>query len=294
MASCCSPPVIIAAAFFLVYRDARRGAVPLTTLGLTIWAAAASSVHWLTRPHVFSFLFMAIWLSLLDRPEAGRQNGPLAIAVCDVLWANFHGGFIFGFVACLAYAVSWLVQPPGADAQANIGTQLLRAGGLSFGASFLTPAQAVTGSPCLQFECLRIVARTAADAAGCTSRPAPLARSLAWSSSGLPDFAPGPWLLTSHVLLLVTTAVWRCDHAQHSPFLHRSGPDTGGWDGMVLSGLQLLAGSARISDRFKLGGLRVGDLGNYCSAAFLVATVAARARRYGFDPRRFLWRPRIG
>ena len=55
--------LVIAGAFTLVYAEStRRSGLPVTAILLAILAAAAGSVHWLPRPHVFTFLLLAIWL----------------------------------------------------------------------------------------------------------------------------------------------------------------------------------------------------------------------------------------
>ena len=53
--------LIIAVSFVLVFRESvRRSSSILISLGVTILAAATASLHWLSRPHVFTFLFLAI------------------------------------------------------------------------------------------------------------------------------------------------------------------------------------------------------------------------------------------
>jgi len=77
---------------------------------LSIYAAMAGSVHWLARPHIFTFLYFAIFLIVLERfrhNELGQGRvwqslWPLWIVV--VLWANTHGAFIVGLVLVGLYA----------------------------------------------------------------------------------------------------------------------------------------------------------------------------------------------
>src|SRR4030066_708506 len=52
--------LIIAFSFSVVFYDAmKRSGYPLLSLILTLLAAVTSSIHWLPRPHLFSFLFFA-------------------------------------------------------------------------------------------------------------------------------------------------------------------------------------------------------------------------------------------
>lgn len=96
--------LVIALAFTLVYSDAvRRSGLPLTALILAILAAGASSLHWLPRPHVFTFLLFVIWLERLERVQSGEKVPLWLFPALMLLWANTHGGFIFGFLAWLAY-----------------------------------------------------------------------------------------------------------------------------------------------------------------------------------------------
>ena len=59
--------MVIAVAFTLVYAESsRKSNLPLTAIFLAVLAVAASSIHWLPRPHVFTFLLLAIWLERLE------------------------------------------------------------------------------------------------------------------------------------------------------------------------------------------------------------------------------------
>ena len=55
--------------FRLVYR---RCGNPLVAIVLTAMAGAGASIHWLARPHLFTMLFMVIFMTLaLDCPFRG-------------------------------------------------------------------------------------------------------------------------------------------------------------------------------------------------------------------------------
>jgi hypothetical protein len=132
--------LIIAAAFSVVFLDAaKRSGMPLVSLLITAWAAAASSLHWLTRPHVFSFLLFALWLSMLDRLRRDERQPLWQFPLVMLLWANMHGGFLFGFLALAAYAAGWLVEATRHSASGWTGRKLLLVGAMSLVASVLTP-----------------------------------------------------------------------------------------------------------------------------------------------------------
>jgi hypothetical protein len=132
---------IIAAASVMVYLDAReRSGAALVSLGLASWAAAASSLHWLTRPHIFSFLFLALWLRLLERLRLGQPRSGWQLALVMLAWANSHGAFIVGFLAWTAYFAGWVVERQRHKGSPEIGPRLLLVGVTSLAASMITPA----------------------------------------------------------------------------------------------------------------------------------------------------------
>jgi hypothetical protein len=66
---------VIALTFALLFRLARRKCRNvLIAGGLTIGAAAASSMHWLARPHLFSMLFAVLFYSVLERARQGNRR----------------------------------------------------------------------------------------------------------------------------------------------------------------------------------------------------------------------------
>lgn len=100
---------VIGAAFAVVYADAeRRSGMPLTALFIVILSAAASSLHWLPRPHIFTFLLLAVWLERLDRARQGEEIPLWQFMILMLAWVNLHGGFIFGVLAWFAYFSGWL------------------------------------------------------------------------------------------------------------------------------------------------------------------------------------------
>ena len=60
--------LLIAVTFTLVYRQCLcQSKILLVSLGLTIFASAAASIHWLARPHLFTLLFSVIWIGELEK-----------------------------------------------------------------------------------------------------------------------------------------------------------------------------------------------------------------------------------
>ena len=93
--------------FRLIRRRSRNSLVACALLAV---AVLGMSLHFLARPHLFSFLFAAILLNLLEqRREAGRDVPWIAIPLF-VLWANVHPAFAAGLVILAAYTAGELVN----------------------------------------------------------------------------------------------------------------------------------------------------------------------------------------
>jgi hypothetical protein len=71
-----------------------------------------ASLHWLARPHVFSWLFLisAIWYAERAPKRFGFAQAA-SIAGATALWANLHASFFFAPVIALIYAASHFVRP---------------------------------------------------------------------------------------------------------------------------------------------------------------------------------------
>lgn len=108
--------LLIAATFTLVFARCReRSGSPLLSLGVSILAAAASSLHWIARPHLFTLLLAAIWLGEMERLHRGGRLRAWALAGLMLLWANLHAGFVAGFAIWGLYAAgAWLGGGGGA------------------------------------------------------------------------------------------------------------------------------------------------------------------------------------
>ncbi len=132
--------LVIAASFTVAFADAvRRSRAPVLSLFVAGWAAAASSLHWLARPHIFSFLLLAVWLLMLERVRRGERQPLWTFALVMLVWANVHGGFVFGFLAYAAYLVGWLLEGRRRPDQGWSPQKLLFVGLASLVASGITP-----------------------------------------------------------------------------------------------------------------------------------------------------------
>ena len=73
----------------------KRGVDPLLAC-LTVGAAIAlGASHWTARPHLFSFVAIVLLLRLLE----GEARKPVLLgALLFLIWANIHGGFVYGWI----------------------------------------------------------------------------------------------------------------------------------------------------------------------------------------------------
>ncbi len=101
--------IVIATSFWLVLRAGiqRSGSLMMGLL-VSILAAGASSLHWLTRPHIFTFLFLALWVTFLEQVRRGQSRAWIWLPLTMLLWVNTHGAFIAGIVVWLIYVAGWI------------------------------------------------------------------------------------------------------------------------------------------------------------------------------------------
>ena len=74
---------------------------PLLACLTVALAIALGSEHWTARPHLFSSLAVVILLGMLER--GARRGAALTSAVLFVVWANLHGGFVYGWILITLY-----------------------------------------------------------------------------------------------------------------------------------------------------------------------------------------------
>ncbi|HJW91505.1 MAG TPA: hypothetical protein VJ436_12755 [Anaerolineales bacterium] len=141
---------LISLTFALVYRQCLgTSGLPLAGLGLAGLAAAASSLHWLARPHLFTILFLVVWTGWMERLRKGVDQRWWAPAFLMLAWANLHGAFVAGFAVWAVYLLSaglesaWRVRGLWASLGAVVRSRevltWLRLGLAAFAASLLNP-----------------------------------------------------------------------------------------------------------------------------------------------------------
>jgi hypothetical protein len=101
--------LLLATTFLLVYEETlRHSGLRLATLLLVAWGAAISSLHWITRPHLFTMLFFALYLVWAGRSQRGDMKRFWPFPVAMLFWGNMHGEFIAGLLVLGAYGAGWI------------------------------------------------------------------------------------------------------------------------------------------------------------------------------------------
>ncbi len=100
--------LLLSVTFSALFLLVRRKANPIVAVGVTMIAAAASSIHWLARPHLFTLFFLILFYAALELVHEGRtrlMGVPIlaALPVITILWTNLHGGFFVGALMIMAY-----------------------------------------------------------------------------------------------------------------------------------------------------------------------------------------------
>ncbi len=134
--------LVIMLTWMIVYRRASRKSNSFfAILALIALGVAASQIHVLPRPHIFTYLLTAIWITLLESINEDKTRIWWALPIVMFLWVNMHGMFVIGILTLGIYAAGDFLNNPS---KAWFGTQKARSflfgGGLSFLATFFSPS----------------------------------------------------------------------------------------------------------------------------------------------------------
>ncbi len=136
--------ILIALAFTLVYTEsARRSQSIPFALIFAFLAAAASSIHWITRPHLITFILIAIWVASMESLWRGEHRRWWLFPILMLLWANLHGLFVAGIIVWIIYLAGYvgeIILGRKGELRTGLGRDLLLAGGSSLPVTLLTPS----------------------------------------------------------------------------------------------------------------------------------------------------------
>ncbi len=84
-----------------------RGVNVLAGTLLLLLALSASTIHFLARPHVVSWLLTLAYFWILDSVEGTQTSRKwlLCLPLLMLVWVNVHGGFVLGFILL---AIFWV------------------------------------------------------------------------------------------------------------------------------------------------------------------------------------------
>jgi len=130
-----SGPVVLAASaialtFALLAANLGRRLSESATLVFIAAALALTAPHLLARPHVLAMPAMVLWIGGLVDAADRREAPSFWLLPLIALWANLHGGFVFGLFFVGPVALDCVV---GADANARKGL-VMRWGAFGFAA----------------------------------------------------------------------------------------------------------------------------------------------------------------
>ncbi len=133
--------VVIALTFAVALKvSVNSGAGLPITIALLALSVSASTVHFLSRPHVLSWLFAVSWFAALDRySESTSQWRLYWLPVSMVLWVNLHGGFLVGLVMLIIFWMEAFVDWTKSNEATGRSKFLTQITGLSFLATMVNP-----------------------------------------------------------------------------------------------------------------------------------------------------------
>lgn len=98
---------------FGLHRNVYRVSPLYTLYGLIVTMDAYSvGLYATVRSHLFSFLFFALFIYLLEQVRLGGKNRHIlwVLPVIGLVWGNLHGGFIMGVLLLGCYALGEVIR----------------------------------------------------------------------------------------------------------------------------------------------------------------------------------------
>jgi len=113
--------IVLGVVSVLLYKLVVRAAQnELIGFAVTVVAICGSSIHWLARPHLISWIFFLAFLHLIQDAQAGNMKRLLWLPALMLLWVNLHAGFVLGYailgIALFVEGGRYLLHRPGAMA----------------------------------------------------------------------------------------------------------------------------------------------------------------------------------
>ncbi|MFL6763567.1 MAG: hypothetical protein ACJ8FO_00025 [Sphingomicrobium sp.] len=96
----------------IIFLNATRFVRPWMAVGALLAMDAVLVPMMLARPHLLTWPLLAAWTWLMIRAREQDRAPPLIAALLMALWANLHGGFVFGLAIAAASGFEALVALP--------------------------------------------------------------------------------------------------------------------------------------------------------------------------------------
>jgi hypothetical protein len=89
--------VLLCFTSLLIYRAARLAAGRTVAFGVTCLVMTTTTIHWLARPHLFTWLLLALFCLAFQKAET-QESGKWLLALPPLMafWVNLHPGFVAG------------------------------------------------------------------------------------------------------------------------------------------------------------------------------------------------------
>jgi hypothetical protein len=112
-------PIVLAASAiataFALFARSLGSRLPATyAISIALAALGLSALHLFARPHVLVLPIMIAWVSGLLRASEQREPPSFRLLPLLALWANLHGGFVFGLALVAPFALDalWNAERP--------------------------------------------------------------------------------------------------------------------------------------------------------------------------------------
>ena len=130
--------LFVAGGYALVWRETSKRVGASSASFATLVGACVGAANWGVRPQGASFLFFGACIALIERDRAKVKRALWLAVPLFALWANCHGGFVFGLLALEVYIAVSIVERLRAGERDSI-RELVLVGVASVLACALTP-----------------------------------------------------------------------------------------------------------------------------------------------------------
>lgn len=128
-----------AAALAMVLRVLLRTLAPLYATIAAVMAYLMTLPHILARPDIFTLPILVFWVAALVAARGRDRTPPLWVAGLMTVWANLHGGYMFGLALAALFAGEAVLTAADWRARLVAGRAWALFGIASFAAAAITP-----------------------------------------------------------------------------------------------------------------------------------------------------------